>query len=107
MSLIDDLKSTSDQSFDKWFDRWFEKNDFPNTFKKSAQQGYSGYCIELRRTTPLHENDEYLNRRLRDPRTVTKLKDRLPGISIEFTKVQKTNLLNLKYTVEKLEFSWK
>lgn len=68
MSLIEDLKSTSDQSFDKWFDRWFEKNDFPNTFKKSAQ---------------------------------------LPGISIEFTKVQKTNLLNLKYTVEKLEFSWK
>ncbi|MDT2738292.1 hypothetical protein P7H00_14395, partial [Enterococcus pseudoavium] len=65
------------------------------------------YSVELRRTTPLHENDEYLNRRLRDPRTVIKLKEKLPGISIEFVKERKTNLFNLKYTVERVEFSWK
>lgn len=107
MSLIDDLKSTSDQSFDKWFDRWFEKNDFPNTFKKSAQQGYSGFCIELRRTTPLPKRDEYLNRRLRDPRTLVRLKEKLPGIRVEFIKEQRTGLFRLRYTTEKLEFSWK
>lgn len=107
MSLIEELKSTNDKSFDTWFERWYEKNDFPNIFKKSAQQGYSGYFIELRRTTPLPESDEYLNRRLRDPRTVIKLKEKLPGISIEFVKERKTGLMGLKYTTEKLEFSWK
>lgn len=107
MSLIEDLKSTSDQSFDKWFDRWFEKSNFPDVFRKSTQQGYSGYFIELRRTTPLPESEEYLNRRLRDPRTVIKLKEKLPGISIEFVKERKTNIFNLKYTVERVEFSWK
>ncbi len=107
MSLIEELKSTSDQSFDKWFDRWFEKNDFPNTFKKSAQQGYSGFRIELRHTTPLSERDEYLNRRLRDPRTVVRLKEKLPGIRVEFVKEQATGPFRLRYTTEKLEFSWK
>lgn len=107
MSLIEELKSTSDQSFDKWFDRWFEKNNFPDVFKKSAQQGYSGYYIELRRSTPLPEKEEYLNRRLRDPRTVIKLKERLPGIAIEFTKEQRTGPFRMKYTIEKLGFSWK
>lgn len=107
MSLIEELKNTNDKSFDTWFERWYEKNDFPNIFKKSAQQGYSGYFIELRWTTPLHENDEYLNRRLRDPRTVIKLKEKLPGISIEFVKERKTNSFNLEYTFERVEFSWK
>ena len=107
MSLIEDLKSTNDQSFDRWFDRWFEKNDFPNTFKKSAQQGYSGYCIELRRTTPLPEKDEYLNRRLRDPRTIIRLKEKMPGLSIIFVKEQRTGPFRLKYSIERLEFNWK
>ena len=105
-SLIEELKCTNDKSFDTWFERWYKKNDFPNMFKKSAQMGYSGYFIELRRTTPLPENEEYLNRRLRDPRTVIKLKEKLPGISIEFVKEQKTGVFGLKYTTEKLEFSW-
>lgn len=107
MSLIEELQNTSAHSFDTWFERWFEKNNFPSTLKKSAQQGYSGYVIELRRTTPLSEKDEYLNRRLRDPRTVAKLQEKLPGITVRFFKDQNTNFLGLKYTTENLSFSWK
>lgn len=107
MSLVEELKSTNDNSFNTWFERWYEKNNLPSKLKKSAQQGYSGYFIELRWTAPVSESDEYLNRRLRDPRTVTKLKEKLPGISIEFVKEQNTGLFGLKYTTEKLEFSWK
>lgn len=107
MSLIEELNLANTQAYDTWFERWYEKNDFPNVFKKSAQQGYLGYFIELIRTTPLPESDEYLNRRLRDPRTVIKLKEKLPGISVEFVKERKTGLMGLKYTTEKLVFSWK
>lgn len=79
MSLIEELKSINDKSFDTWFDRWFEKSNFPDVFKKSAQQGYSGYYIELRRSTPLPEKEEYLNRRLRDPRTGNQVKRKTAG----------------------------
>lgn len=107
MSLVEELKSTNDNSFNTWFDRWYEKNNLPSKLKQSAQEGYSGYCIELRRTTPLSERDEYLNRRLRDPRTVVRLKEKLPGIRVEFVKEQATGPFRLRYTTEKLEFSWK
>lgn len=107
MSLIEELQNNSNQAFDTWFERWYEKNDFPNTFKRLTQQGYSGYYIELRRSTPLPKSDQYLNRRLRDPRTVTKLKEKLHGFSIEFIREQRTGPFNLKYTVERLEFSWR
>jgi len=106
MSLIEELKNTSNQSFDTWFDRWFEKSNFPDVFKKSAQQGYSGFVIELRRTTPLPEKEEYLNRRLRDPRTVTKLKEKLVGINVEFIREQRIGPLRIKYIIEKLTFHW-
>ena len=107
MSLIEELNLANTQAYDTWFERWYEKSDFPNIFKKSAQQGYSGYFIELRRTTPLPESDEYLNRRLRDPRTVVRLKEKLPGIRVEFLKEQATGPFRLRYTTEKSEFSWK
>lgn len=107
MNLIEELNSANNQSFDTWFDRWFEKNNFPKSFKESAQQGYTGFVIELRDTIPLPEKDEYLNRRLRDPRTVIKLKEKLPGIKVKFVKEQKTGFLGLKYTKEILSFSWK
>lgn len=106
MELIEELQNTNTQAFDKWFDRWFEKNDFPNIFKNAAQQGYSGFSIKLANSTPLSEQDKYLNRRLRDPRTVTKLKEKLPEISIKFTKEEKTGFFGIRYTVEELVFNW-
>lgn len=106
MSLIEELKSADDRAFDTWFERWFEKSNFPEAFKKAAQQGYSGFTIELERHTPQSDKEAYLNRRLRDPRTVIKLKERLPDIDVELTRKQKTSLFGLSYTVEELKFKW-
>ena len=106
MNLIEEIKEASDQAFNTWFDRWFEKNKFTDVFKKSAQQGYSSYSIELRRTTPLSDSDKYLNRRLRDPRTVAKLKKKLPSIDIKFIEQEKSGFFSLTYTTEKLIFRW-
>ena len=84
MNVLEEIKASDNQAFETWFERWFESESFINTFKKSAQQGYTSYSIELSRTIPLSEKEAYLNRRLRDPRTVNKLKEHLPGIKVEF-----------------------
>lgn len=106
MDVLEDIKASDNQAFERWFDRWFESENFINTFKKSAQQGYTSYSIELARTTPLSEKEAYINRRLRDPRTVNKLKEQLSGIGVKFVVQNKRGLFGLNYTVEKLVFSW-
>lgn len=106
MDLVDELNNYKNQAFDTWFDRWFKKEDLPKYFKRAAQQGYSGCQIKLKKTIPMSEEAEYLNRRLRDPRTVEKLKNEFPGIKVEFVTEKKTGLFGMTSTTEKLEFSW-
>lgn len=106
MNVLEEIKASDNQAFETWFERWFESENFINTFKKSAQQGYTGCSIELARTKPLSEKEAYLNRRLRDTRTVDKLKEHLPGIEVAFVTQNKQGLLGMSYTVEKLVFSW-
>ncbi|MDT2737649.1 hypothetical protein P7H00_11055 [Enterococcus pseudoavium] len=105
MSLIKEIKEASDQAFDTWFERWFEKKDFVKQFKRSARKGYSSLRCDLPNYN-LTEEDKYINRRLRDPRTVKKLKERLPGVTVEFIQQEYKNFLGRIQVEEFIIFSW-
>lgn len=106
MSLIEEIKASGDQAFDAWFERWYRSKDFPKTFKQSAQQGFTGYTIKLSKLLKNDDDQDYLNRRLRDPRTIEKLKENLTGIEVEYVKNERKNLLNQIFVDEYITFRW-
>lgn len=74
---IEEIKNVGNESYDKWFERWYLKKDLESRIKQSAQEGYSGYRIEVK-----NERNEYLKRRLSDDRIIEKLKGKLSGFDI-------------------------
>lgn len=81
---IAEIKTISNESYDKWFERWYMKRDLESKIKQSAQEGYSGYRIEVKK-----ETNEYLQRRLSDERVIEKLKEKLLGFDVR--RVDKKN----------------
>lgn len=106
MELIEKIKKEQNESFNKWFERWFAKKNLENEIVKSAREGFNGMEIRLDLGDP-DEKTKYLNRRLQDPRTIEKLKEKLPGINIEFEKKRWRNLFGFYSTSEKILFSWR
>lgn len=98
-----ELEKIKSDSFDKWFERWWKKSNLTEKFKQSAMKGYSGFTIKFC-------DDDYLNRRMRDPRFVELLKDKMSGITIAYEQEHVTyrNLLGQKHTklVESINFYW-
>lgn len=103
-SMIDELREANDESYNKWFERWYQKENIPSNLKKSAQQGYSGYTIPIE----LPQEASYLNVRLRDSRTIERLKEKLPGVKVEFVEINRKDFLGLNHHKEQIRFSgWK
>lgn len=104
MGLIDQVKKVNEESFEIWFNRWYGKQNLDKNVVRSAKKGYSGFRISI---TDYYEskNDfskerNYENRRLRDVRTVEKIREKLgEGFDVNYKKdVQKSNILSLEVT---------
>lgn len=108
-NLAEKLQQANDQSFDKWFERWFQKQHFDKVFEQSSQQGYTGYILRIGNSndTSLGEDKEYLNRRLRDKRVVEKLKEKLPGIKVEYVKKEWDSTTVFHKALGTTSHSWK
>lgn len=79
--LIDQLKQAQGDSFEKWFERWYEKQHLEDALVQSAQKGFTSYRIRIKSfpesEASFNSDRTYLARRLRDPRTVKKIKEKL------------------------------
>ncbi len=106
MELIDKIKQEQENSHNKWFERWFAKNRLEDKILQSASKGYGSFKIELQLNNPTEES-KYLNRRLSNPKTIEKLKEKLPGIEIEFEEKEWNGFFGLKCHSKKILFSWR
>lgn len=106
MDFKEQLKKAQGESHDKWFERWYKKQKIEDRLLQSAKKGFSSYKIELGSHFSLPDEVAYLNRRLRDERTIIRLKEKLPGIKIEFIKIPYKNIIGVTSYTEKILFSW-
>ncbi|WP_368251377.1 hypothetical protein [Enterococcus sp. 2201sp1_2201st1_B8_2201SCRN_220225] len=98
-SLKEQLISKKKDSHHIWFERWYEKENLEKVLFQSASEGFSGYNLNF-------SDDDYLNRRLRDSRTVELLKEKLPSINISYKKSEWKNIINQTRHTEKIIFDW-
>lgn len=114
MRLIDQVINAQEESFYTWFNRWYAKKNLDKDIIESAQQGFSGFRINI---TDYYEskNDfskkrKYENRRLRDERTVEEIRKKLgEGFDVNYRKdVQKSKLFSLEIsrTSDWIEIRW-
>lgn len=109
MNLINKVKEANKESFDKWFERWHAQMNFENAIVQSAQKGYSAYVIRIKGaydSSRLTKEKEYLNRRLRDERTVQKLTEALgEGFEVKYEKNSWENTTIFNQTIKRWEDS--
>lgn len=91
MTLIDQVKNAQEESYDKWFERWYKSLNLERGILDAAQQGYTGYRISIKKSYESEDNwskeRTYKARRMRDSRTVEKLKEKLgEGFSVEYAR---------------------
>lgn len=89
MNLAEKLNEAKHESFEKWFERWYEEKNLEKKLINAARQGYSVFAIRIQEDyendVNLHVKRKYLNRRLRDDRTVEKISNELgEGIKVEY-----------------------
>lgn len=100
-TLKEQLQQKQKDSHRIWFDRWYGNKHLEKELEISALQNYSGYTISIS-----NENDKYLKRRLRDPRTIEMLREKIPSINITYEKRNVTGLFGTTSTYEKILFDW-
>ncbi len=96
------LAEIKKNSFDVWFERYWKHTQLENRLEQSAMKGYSSYRSNF-------GNDDYRNRRMRDPRHVERLKEKLPGIKISYEKETSVSYFfgqTRTRTYEWIEFDW-
>ena len=102
MRLIEQVKNANDESFESWFDRWYGKQHLDKKIIQSAQKGYSGFVLTITDYNESNNNfskeRQYVNRRLRDDRTLEKIREKLgDGFDVVYKKdVQKSRILNVE-----------
>lgn len=104
MEFIDEVHQLSHKSHAKWFERFLREHDLVQKIKTSAQQGYSGYLIEV-----FLVKDEYMRCRLEDERTLKELRKVLgAGFDVEYEVSYSKNIFTGdKYvTGKKIKISW-
>jgi hypothetical protein len=106
MDFKEQLKKAQGESHDKWFERWYKKQKFEDRLLQSAKKGFCSYAITLEKCSPMSDEVAYLNRRLRDDRTIIRLKEELPDIKIVFLKIPHQNIFGGTSYTEKILFSW-
>ena len=114
MSLINQIRDIQEESYNKWLERYWKNLKLENKIIQSAQKGYSAYRIgimdssELR--SQLSEEKLYTIRRLRDPRTINLIQEKLgEGFTVELIQNPYTVRLfgvELERTAEYILISW-
>ncbi|WP_203264855.1 hypothetical protein [Streptococcus uberis] len=88
MSLFDEVKELGDESYEKWFNRYFKKLNIEEKIKKSSAMGFNAYAIEV-----LSVKDPYIQRRLKNHKTIKLLKDRLGrGFNVKYNEYYSKNI---------------
>ena len=81
MSLINQIRDIQEESYNKWFERYWKNLNLENKILQSAQQGYKAFSIGIRDGTEIEnqstEDEIYILRRLRDPRTAGLIQEKL------------------------------
>lgn len=114
MRLIEQVKNANDESFESWFDRWYGKQHLDKKIIQSAQKGYSGFVLTITDYNESNNNfskeRQYVNRRLRDDRTLEKIREKLgDGFDVLYKKdVQKSRILNVEVNRDSdwIEIRW-
>ncbi|HFU4459259.1 TPA: hypothetical protein ACGPAL_000960 [Streptococcus suis] len=104
MTLFDEVRQLSSESYDKWFERYFKKYDLEKVIKESAMQGYTGHLMSV-----LKVKDDYTRRRLDDERTLEKIKELLgDGFKVEYHLTYSKTILTGEYfiTNKQIHISW-
>lgn len=108
MTLFNEVKKASEESFDVWFNRWYEKQGLENEIIKSAKKGYKGFMITIidygESENNFSEERKYENRRLRDKRTPEKIREKI-GDEFEVCYKENTKKSKLFNTVEVTRYS--
>ncbi|MDG4973880.1 hypothetical protein OGZ44_06460 [Lactococcus lactis] len=103
MTLIDEIKSSQKEYHEKWFERWYKKTDLENAIRISAQQGYTGYRIQVSK-----QNDSYLRLRLGNKETISLLKEKLgEGFTITLREIHGENILGIKTYESFIQLLWR
>ncbi|MEO1782532.1 hypothetical protein [Enterococcus diestrammenae] len=100
-SLKEQLQQKQKDSHLIWFERWYENEHLEKELEIAALQNYSAYTISIS-----NEKNEYLKRRLRDPRTIALLREKIPSIKITYKKGTVTGLFGVTSTYEEIIFDW-
>lgn len=115
MNLAGKLKEAKHESFDKWFERWYKEQDLEKQLIVAASQGNSEFRIGIQedyeRVSKFSDRKVYLNRRLRDDRTVEKISNELgEGIKVEYKEnnIRSTGYFGTTnhYYSDWIEISW-
>ncbi|QDK71474.1 hypothetical protein [Lactococcus protaetiae] len=102
MELIDEIKSSQNESHKKWFERWYKKIDLEKEIKTAANQGYTGYRIKIS-----EPEDKYLKIRLQNRGTIDLLKEKLGvGFDIELKEIYGKNFLGINVYKSYIQISW-
>lgn len=100
-TLKEKLLSKSIESHQVWFDRWYEKNHIEHDLMIAASRNYSKFSISIS-----NEDDVYLKRRLKDPKTIVMLKEEMPSIKISYEKTESKDIFGRRFYDEKILFDW-
>lgn len=99
-SLKEQLQQKKKDSHQIWFERWYEKEHLEKKLLQSASKGFSKYAFIFQ------NDDDYTNRRLRDPLTIKLLKIKIHSINIRYEKSERKDFINRTYYTEKIIFDW-
>lgn len=109
-SLIEKINAEEEESYRKWFERWYKKQDLERKLIRVAKQGYKALVIVFEKESQFNSKQEikeidYINRRLRDDRTIEYLQKKLPGIKVEYEQDVSRDILNRKVIKEKIKLT--
>lgn len=100
-TLKEKLLDKQTESHQVWFGRWYEKNHIEHDLVIAASRNYSKFSISIS-----DEDDMYLQRRLRDPKTIVMLKEEMPSIKISYEKTESKDIFGRRFYEEKILFDW-
>lgn len=104
-NLLEMVKKQKEESYEEWFESWYVGKDFEKSLLESAKQGFNGIDIPIGNNS----TSESLTRRLRNPRTVELLKEKLPDFEVEYVKREyRVPFMgfDVKRTEEKIIIGW-
>lgn len=100
MGLKEELQEVNDKSFNTWFDRWWDSYDLEKKMRVSASKGKTGRIISC------DKGDDYTKCRLRDDRTVIRIKEKLEDVEVKRVIGRRNRLLGVPIETNFISITW-